>query len=337
MKQMLLAPDDKSLLFSTVALDMLLLCQRRGFSMETLLKGSKLFEQDLRKAGIRISVQQYLQLVSNCQKALPGPELAYLTAQSWLHHHQSPLLLMLKYSADFQTAMLSLLRYKAQLLPLFYLRLQRVQGQVRLLLRPSFNLGKQQYFVEHLMLHYLLGLLRQQLGPVAQLSLQLNQTNEQTLWLYQHQWQLQPQCGLQNCLALPLSLLKQPFAEANTALWQQQQRWCSYIYSSMPVKTGLTEQLEQWLFSRLRHSPTQEDAANQWNLSLSSFKRLLTQQQTSYLQLLDQVKVCAAEQALLYQGMSNKELAMRLGYSDEHNFRRAFKRWTGLLPSQLRV
>ena len=42
------------------------------------------------------------------------------------------------------------------------------------------------------------------------------------------------------------------------------------------------------------------------------------------------------QQALLQQGMSNKELASRLGYSDEHNFRRAFKRWTGLLPSQLR-
>lgn len=336
MTKALLAFDDKALLLSAIALDMILLCQRRGFALDTLLKGTKLFEQDLRKATTKISPAQYLQLVGNCQKALPGPELAYLTAQGWLHHNHSPLLLMLRHSANLQQALLNFYRYRSQLLPLVYIRLQRVQGQLRLVLRPCFALGKQQAFVEQLMVHYLLGLVKQQLGDVSGLGICATGLDHETSWLYQHQWQLTPDTALQNSLSLPLALLKHPFADADPQLWQQQQNWCQYLQQSIPEKVSFTEQLEQWLFNVLRQSPSQEEAARHWGLSLSSLKRVLAQQHTSYQQLQDQVKACAAQQALLLQGMSNKELASRLGYSDEHNFRRAFKRWTGLLPSQLR-
>lgn len=336
MTKALLAFDDKSLLLTAVALDMILLCQRRGFAIDSLLKGTRLFEQDLRKATTKISPQQYLQLTSNCQKAWPGPELAYLTAQSWLYHNHSPLLLMLRHCSNLQQALLSFYRYRSQLLPLVYVRLQRVEGQLRLLLRPSFTLGKQQAFIEQLIFHYLLGLVKQQLGDTSQLSISASGLDHKTNWLVQHQWQLTPEPGRQSCLSLPLTLLKRPFNDANPVLWQQQQNWCLYLQQSIPEKAAFTEQLELWLFTVLRQSPSQEEAARHWGLSLSSFKRLLAQQHTSYQQLLDQVKACAAQQALLLQGMSNKELACRLGYSDEHNFRRAFKRWTGLLPSQLR-
>lgn len=332
-----LALDDKALLLSVTALDMILLCQRRGVALETLLKGSKLFEQDLRKATLRISPQQYLQLVSNCQKACPGPELAYLTAQSWLHHNQSPLLLMLRYSANLQQALLSFYRYRSQLLPLVYIRLQRVHGHVRLVLRPSFQLGKQQAFIEQLIVHFLLGLIKQQLGDSSLLKVSSCSLDPDTSWLFQHQWQLTAEPALQSSLALAKTLLTQPFADADAVLWQQQHNWCRYLQQSIPDKAAFTEQLEQWLFAVLRQAPSQEEAARHWGLSLSSFKRLLAQQQTSYLHLSDQVKACAAQQALQLQGMSNKELASRLGYSDEHNFRRAFKRWTGLLPSQVRL
>lgn len=336
MNKALLAFEDKAMLLSTTALDMILLCQRRGFALDTLLKGSKLFEQDLRKATTKISPAQYLQLVSNCQKALPGPELAYLTAQSWLHHSHSPLLLMLRHSANLQQALLSFYRYRSQLLPLVYIRLQRVQGQLRLVLRPSFALGKQQAFIEQLLLHYLLGLVKQQLDDTSGLSINATTLDQDSHWLYQHLWQLTPQIGSQNALSLPVTLLKHPFADADSVLWQQQHNWCLYLQQSLPEKVSFTEQLEQWLFTVLSQSPSQEDAARHWGLSLSSLKRLLALQHTSYQQLQDQVKACAAQQALLVQGMSNKVLANRLGYSDEHNFRRAFKRWTGLLPSQFR-
>ena len=34
--------------------------------------------------------------------------------------------------------------------------------------------------------------------------------------------------------------------------------------------------------------------------------------------------------------MSVEQVALEVGFSDAHNFRRAFKRWTGSAPSELR-
>ena len=76
-----------------------------------------------------------------------------------------------------------------------------------------------------------------------------------------------------------------------------------------------------------------EQLATEMALSPSALKRLLAQHQTSYSQLLDEVRNQLAVSLLTQQELSNKQLAERLGYSDEHNFRRAFKRWTGFIPS----
>jgi AraC-like DNA-binding protein len=64
---------------------------------------------------------------------------------------------------------------------------------------------------------------------------------------------------------------------------------------------------------------------------------LLQQHHTSYSQLLDEVRNQLALSLLNQQDLSNRQLAQRLGYSDEHNFRRAFKRWTGAIPSTFRL
>jgi len=52
--------------------------------------------------------------------------------------------------------------------------------------------------------------------------------------------------------------------------------------------------------------------------------------------LLDEVRNQLALQLLQQPELSNRQLAERLGYSDPHNFRRAFKRWTGFIPGHFR-
>ena len=37
------------------------------------------------------------------------------------------------------------------------------------------------------------------------------------------------------------------------------------------------------------------------------------------------------------QAFSNEQIAAYLGFHDANNFRRSFKRWTGLTPSMLRA
>ncbi|MFC4655045.1 helix-turn-helix domain-containing protein [Rheinheimera marina] len=332
---MLLCPHEPSLLFSTVAKDMLQCCVRRGFHLQKLLKGTPLFPADLDQPRLKLSVQHYLQLVENCQKLWPGPELAHLTAQAWLHNNQHPLLQLLQHCQTMPQALLYFVRYQSLLLPLWYPRLQRKQGQIRLELRPALQLGAARPFIEHLLCSFFAGLFQRELGrPPEKISLTWLSDNPD--WSYPLEWGLQPQLAANWTLSWPQYWQQQPLRQACANRKKLQLSWCQMLQQSLPPRQGLWQQTEQLLFAQLPDLPAQEQAAQQLGIALSRYKRLLAQQNCSYQQLCDQVRFSVACDAMA-QDLPNRQLALLLGYSDEHNFRRAFKRWAGLLPSQLRA
>lgn len=74
--------------------------------------------------------------------------------------------------------------------------------------------------------------------------------------------------------------------------------------------------------------------ASQLNLSERSLRRQLHSEQTSFRQLLEEVRQALAEELLATGGLSLEDIASRLGYGESSNFIHAFKRWKGLPPSQ---
>ncbi|WP_394780742.1 helix-turn-helix domain-containing protein, partial [Undibacterium sp.] len=67
-----------------------------------------------------------------------------------------------------------------------------------------------------------------------------------------------------------------------------------------------------------------------------SLHRLLAREGTSYLHITESVRMERAKRLLL-AGMTTEDVAERLGYSDARSFRRAFKRWTMVTPSDFRL
>jgi AraC-like DNA-binding protein len=57
---------------------------------------------------------------------------------------------------------------------------------------------------------------------------------------------------------------------------------------------------------------------------------------TSYLELLDESRRFRAQEWVRATHMTFEEIAERLGFSDVRSFRRAFKRWTGRTPGDVR-
>lgn len=68
-----------------------------------------------------------------------------------------------------------------------------------------------------------------------------------------------------------------------------------------------------------------------------ALRRRLEAEDTSYRELLAEVRTRLAIEYLRKTAMTNEEIANRLGYSDAANFRHAFIRWTGKSPSDFRV
>jgi len=83
--------------------------------------------------------------------------------------------------------------------------------------------------------------------------------------------------------------------------------------------------------------PSAERIAHNLHLSLRSLQRHLADEGCSYDLLLNQCRQNLALQHMREPGCSLSEIAYLLGFADTSSFSRAFKRWTGMTPSQYRA
>lgn len=107
----------------------------------------------------------------------------------------------------------------------------------------------------------------------------------------------------------------------------------------LQIPIGQDDLLES-VASRLRHglheAPRQGEMAGHINLSERTLRRRLAQRDTSFRELRDTTRCARALDLLANTGMTISEVAQALGYADARSFRRAFKRWTGALPTAAR-
>lgn len=80
--------------------------------------------------------------------------------------------------------------------------------------------------------------------------------------------------------------------------------------------------------------PTEADSAETLGISLSTLKRRLQAENTSFRAIRDGLLCTIAIDCIESERYSIGELARRLGFSDIASFRHAFKRWTGSSPGR---
>jgi AraC-like DNA-binding protein len=81
-------------------------------------------------------------------------------------------------------------------------------------------------------------------------------------------------------------------------------------------------------------APSLEEVAAELAMSERSIQRALRNENTSYRQLVEDVRKEMAVQHLARPGASATEAAFLLGFSEPSAFTRAFRRWTGAAPTQ---
>jgi len=104
-----------------------------------------------------------------------------------------------------------------------------------------------------------------------------------------------------------------------------------YIQALDPDK--ISSQVRELLLTLLPSGDaTQEDVAVKMNRSLSTLQRQLSAEGTNFKSLRDETRQSMAEQYIQDGEYSLSQIAFLLGFSDQSNFSRAFKRWTGVTP-----
>jgi AraC-like DNA-binding protein len=130
-------------------------------------------------------------------------------------------------------------------------------------------------------------------------------------------------------LELPLVLA----SSASLALAREQ---CEAELAALRDNQTLSTRVSARLFDREGHVRSIEAIARELAMSTRTLKRKLAEERASYSSLLDEHRRLRGLE-LLRSERSLDEIAERLGYSDATNVARAFRRWTGKTPRELRA
>ena len=125
----------------------------------------------------------------------------------------------------------------------------------------------------------------------------------------------------------PLSFGAPDVAKATDKIAEQ------YIEALDPNKVA--SQVRQLLIALLPSGNADQDlVSKRLNRSTSTLQRQLQAEGLSYRDVLDNTRRSLAENYLTDNKHSHAQIAFLLGFSDQSNFSRAFKRWTSMSPGQ---
>lgn len=111
---------------------------------------------------------------------------------------------------------------------------------------------------------------------------------------------------------------------------------CDELMEEMQLNIGLAGKVREQLLVNLMR-PTSFDAiAGYLNMTTRTLRRKLHEENTSFRQLTNELKMQVAIKYLRDTDLTIEDIAYALGFSDSANFRQAFRRWTKARPREFR-
>ncbi|RKP48137.1 AraC family transcriptional regulator [Trinickia fusca] len=139
-----------------------------------------------------------------------------------------------------------------------------------------------------------------------------------------------------NVFSCDLAWAKRPIPTYDPLSHRQVLSFFDELRAQEDEDSELIESVERIVRRDLRRAPTLEAVAAQLCMSERTLRRRLARSGVSFQALLDGVRQRRATALLSNPRLSIEEVAYEVGFSDSHNFRRAFKRWTGHGPRGVR-
>jgi AraC-like DNA-binding protein len=139
-----------------------------------------------------------------------------------------------------------------------------------------------------------------------------------------------------NALVFDRASLDEPLPGRSIDLFHATDRiLAQYIAALNPDKVS-TEVRKMLLGLLPTGRASQDEIARHLNMSRSTLQRRLQQEKTNYKELLESTRCSLALEYVKEGQHSLSYVAFLLGFSDQSNFSRAFRRWTGVSPKAFR-
>lgn len=123
---------------------------------------------------------------------------------------------------------------------------------------------------------------------------------------------------------------------SNEPVRAMKERQCRKLFQRCQSQYSISERIHAILMRTLPNLPSLDSMAAELNMSRSTLYRRLQDDGYYYQTIVDEFRRDQAVNFLESTDLTICEIAEKLGFSNDSNFRRAFKKWTGNSPSELR-
>lgn len=140
-----------------------------------------------------------------------------------------------------------------------------------------------------------------------------------------------------SALVVPLAYLQLPLRQADAQLLRTLEEHAMGLLATLE-DVSLAQQVKNILRGLLKEGlPRKEQVAEQLSVSVRTLQRQLQQAETSYQQILDELRQELAEHYLLNSTLPIQDIAQYLGFTEPRSFHRTFKSWRGMPPGEFRL
>ena len=331
-----------------------------GANLSDLLQAAEVKECALKSAQEKISYQQFIHLIRAGIKLCRRPALGLLVSRhfKWYYHGLTGMAILS--SSTFNQAGLAFHRYSClaqpyympyRCQPFYYLdnRLRVLIPIEHLITTPAMDADVYRFEVE-----FRLGLLFRMLHQFGerqsgfQGSSQSSSVNAAVIELnisappYDYLYREMTNSNIRfNCeharIILPVTALDMEGDILRKAVYKQALDYCDAELSKMIVTAPITEQVRALLLENIPRYPTIGNIAEKMELTTRTLARKLSLENTTFTEILNQVRSEVAIYFLRSTQLSVDDIAECMGFAETANFRQAFRRWTGHSSNSFRA
>ena len=315
------------------------LATRRGISSEPWFAGLGITRQQINDPTVRVSYRQARTVIARGLKVMRDPALGLLIGRNETIGSFGLLGLAMMTSRNFGEAMsVGIENHKicGSLLDVDFAVID--EQTVAVQTWPRFGEIELLPFLCEELFSSCLAIARELVGPKL-IPVRMEFTYPAPAYIdeYNTTFQCDVRFGAQyNRILVDTQWLEHPLPGYNPLTSRQALALCHQQLRGTSSSDEIVGSVERLLRSRLREHPKLTEVARTLHLSERSLRRKLADSGRIFREIHDRVRAERALELLHAGQLSVAEIGIELGFSDPREFRRAFKRWTGMPPQLAR-
>ncbi len=315
-----------------------IIARERGHDVSRLCRGLGFSPEDLDRPEFRISYRQGSQMIRRAQQLIDDPDLALAvgvrqTLVSW-----GLVGFGMTTCATLGEATELGLHFQKGVGSLIDIGMEIVDAQVVVTADPMFFDSDIQIFLVEEALASMVSIVRQLIGEhFSPDAIEVVYQRPSYAALYEPLFRCPIRYGCKrNRLISDVSWMMQALPTHDALVARMILPLIEQNFARERDQADLGSTIERTIRDNLQDLPNLCTIATSLNLSERTLRRKLTDAGLTYQGMLDGVRKSRSLELLTHSRLSISQVAAEVGFTDVRNFRRAFKRWTGSAPTDIR-